>query len=172
MLTLCKEQVIARKLIQWQADEFVSRQPKGTKFIGEGAYRMVYRSEGNVYKIPYYLDGESLSANEYEYENWHRISKLEDFIINGARWSIPRSIQLFRFPEFGDFDGYHASVIVMPFVPGQKAIGACMDDCGVLEAWDCLEYDQANTYYGLVDISNDNVLLQEDGTRVLIDLQC
>ncbi len=144
--------------------------------IGEGTYRTAFLGEdGKVYKIPNGTYDEYVGENECEYRNYLRMKQLPDFNWEGNLWKLPAEMQLFKFPSFGEYVGpdrmYNLSVIVSTFVPGEP-FDKCLDNCGAEELHYCIEYDRANLYYAMFDLGHENVRVQPDGTRIMIDLQC
>jgi hypothetical protein len=175
MLTICRELELANDLMLYTYVD-IDKSKYSWKYINEGIYRAAYLGEdGNVYKIPTEVTPEYIGENRREYSNYLRIKELPVFNWKGNDWLIPESMQLFEFPEY-DYviEGRHEyglSVIVVPFING-NALNECIDECGASEIYECLEVDQAGTHYELYDVSCENVKVQPNGSRIIIDLQC
>jgi hypothetical protein len=173
--TLCKEKELASDLIKWYLNDCTGKKNYRWKWINSGSYRTAYLGpDGNVYKVPLEMHSEFIGENRSEYSNWMRIKDLV-FTWCGSSWITTKTMQLFEFPEYGDYCSdsgtlYNPSVIVMPYVSGIP-LDECLDGCGAKDIYHCLEIDQAGIYFGMFDISCDNVLVQPNGTRVIIDCQ-
>lgn len=138
--------------------------PEGFEYLGEGASRIAYRSltSGFVYKRHYYPDDDT---NEFEYMN---ILRIRDIPLKG--WRVP------------DATLYHIEgeqIIAMEFIEGGMDIHCQRSykfwnkecDCGkpfgicTADAW-----EQPEGKWHVEDLHIGNIILQEDGCRVLIDL--
>jgi len=160
---------IAEFGISW--DEYLEIEvPEGWAFLGEGAYRFAFRSpSGVVYKIEN-EDGEYERHNCREFENVQRCKE------------IP--IQGWRLPEAHLYTVNGRNVMAMEYVPGNKdrlchksfehhnaleQLYKCT--CGkpngrcTAEIW----YEVFETW-GIKDVHENNVHIEESGTRVLIDV--
>ncbi len=148
--------------------------PEGWEFIGDGAYRWAFRSpSGVVYKLEN-EDGEFEGHNCREFENIQRC-KL-----------IP--VQGWRVPEASVYKAGGRNIIAMEYIPGGVNDKMCQKSfeqnsynkrsgrkykctCGkprgrcTAEVW----YDIREAW-DIEDIHTGNIRVEEDGTRVLIDV--
>ncbi len=141
------------------------------KWLGEGSYRTCYLRNNVVYKLDIDL-GEG--ANESEYNNWKRICELEPFSWCDRKWLVPK-MRFFKFPKLGSYGRpgykYNPSVIAMPLYRGEDW-EECEDGCGGTSSYHCLEYTAVCEYFDLHDLTDCNVAVQPDGTRIMLDLGC
>jgi hypothetical protein len=176
MQTICREQELASDLIGKIFNG--SRARHKWKYLDAGSYRFAYRGEdGNVYKIPLTTFEDHIGENEREINNYERLRSLSPMHYGSRIWTVA-PMQLFTFPEFGDFSAggrlYHLSAIVMPYVSG-KAWTTCDDKCGMNvegSSINCAEHFAACEYFDLFDLAYENVRVQRNGNRVIIDVQC
>lgn len=133
--------------------------PKGWEFLGKGSFRSVWRSpEGVAYKVNHSTyDYQS----EREVENLQRAWKREPF--KGC-----------RLPRFDRFDIDDEVVVAQEAVDGptlyRYAYGE--SDTGYRSVDSDDLYGMLNTlseYYGIADMHDENVLVDEEGLLVPVD---
>lgn len=148
--------------------------PEGWEFLGEGAYRCAFRSpSGVVYKIEN-EDGEYEGHNCREFEN---IKRLKQIPVQG--WRVPEATiycidgqnviamefiaggdddilcqKSFEYQSYNKFLGRKYSCTCGK--PNGRCVGEIWGD--ILEAW------------GIADVHKGNIRIEENGTRVLIDV--
>jgi len=134
--------------------------PDGWSFAGEGATRVaVISPDGIVYKVELSPDG----SNSNEYMNIQRIKKLPP--IKG--WEIADA-SLYILDNF-------KSVIAMEYIEGSDDI-----ECGsylgpefkcTCKMKPCVAYvwEVTARLWGVWDLTSDNIRVQPDGTRIVID---
>jgi len=141
----------------WSQNEF----PEEWFYIGEGVQRLVLISpDGVIYKKE--KPGEH-DTNTEEYINY---LKARNIPIKG--WRVPKT-SLYTI-------GYE-SIIAMEYVEGKQDIecqrygrGYNLDcTCGQTPctAW---EWEKPQTIWDMIDLSESNILVEPDGTRVIIDI--
>ncbi|QZE11353.1 hypothetical protein SEA_FORREST_250 [Streptomyces phage Forrest] len=157
----------ARIIALWEfdeVDEYEYQPPDGFEYIGEGASRIAFRSlaTGVVYKRHYYSDDDT---NEFEYKAIERIKRIP---LKG--WRVPDAT-LYVVEE--------QQIIAMEFVEGGmdvhcqrsysfwnkpcncgKPLGMCS-----AEAW-----EQPQGKWRVSDLHVGNIVIDDNGIRVLIDL--
>ncbi|QOI67619.1 serine/threonine kinase [Streptomyces phage Beuffert] len=141
----------------WSNNEF----PEGWFYEGEGVQRLVLLSpDGVIYKKE--KPGEH-DSNVEEYINYLRISNIPI-----KNWRVPRT-SLYTI-------GYER-IIAMEYVDGRfdtecrrYGVGYNAEcTCGKVPctAW---EWEKPTTLWDIIDLSETNILIEDDGTRVLIDI--
>ncbi|AXH49360.1 hypothetical protein HWB76_gp040 [Streptomyces phage Blueeyedbeauty] len=141
----------------WNDNEF----PEGWYYLGEGAQRLVLLSpDGVVYKKE--KPGEH-QVNEDEFVNYFKASR------------IP--VKNWRVPKTGLYVIGFEPVIAMEYVEGKYDIECRRYGVGFNEGCTCLqtpctawEWEKPTTLWDIIDLSETNILIEEDGTRVLIDI--
>jgi hypothetical protein len=148
--------------------------PEGWEFLGDGAYRYAFRSpSGVVYKIEN-EDGEYEGHNNREFENIQRCK-----LIPVQGWRVPEATV------------YHVNghdVIAMEYIAGGESDILCQKSfeyrtynrlsgrkykctCGkpkgrcIAEVW-----HDISEAWDIEDIHTGNIRIEENGTRVLIDV--
>lgn len=135
--------------------------PDGWFDVGEGSSRNAYISpDGVVYKVEQRPDG----SNSLEYMNYLKIQEAGPL----SGWAVPET-SLYILSE-------SKAVIAMEYIEGVDDI-----ECEANTAPDfkctchrkpCVayEWEVAHHFWGVVDLSYENIRVMPDGTRVLIDL--
>lgn len=157
----------ARIVAEWnfeEWDEYEYVPPEGFEYLGEGASRVALRSieTGVVYKRHYYPESKE---NEWEYINIQRIKK------------IP--IKGWRVPDASLFTVGKEQVIAMEFVAGgmdvycQRSYRSWNKPCNCGKPSGCCSaeaWEQPEGMWGIEDIHVGNIVIDDDGIRVLIDI--
>lgn len=134
--------------------------PDGWDFISEGSQRTVYISPDNViYKVEL---PKAQGANELEFINLERIRKLGPL----SGWDIPDA-ELYVIDRC-------KTVIAMEWVEGEfdthcqswKSNYPC--DCGRFPCI-AIEWEMATEIWGVHDMTEENIIVTPDGTRMLVD---
>ncbi|AXG66321.1 hypothetical protein SEA_ANNADREAMY_241 [Streptomyces phage Annadreamy] len=141
----------------WDSNGF----PEGWYYEGEGAQRLVLLSpDGVIYKKE--KPGEH-QVNVDEYLNYLRTRK-----VPVKNWRVPRT-SLYTI-------GYE-SVIAMEYVEGKFDIECQRYGKGYNQECSCnqtpctaWEWEKPTTLWDIIDLSETNILIEDDGTRVLIDI--
>lgn len=137
----------------------VRQLPNGWKFLAQGSYRKAFLSpSGVVYKRQH---APHLTSNREEYDNVRRIQSIP---LDG--WRVPDT-------ELYSVGG--EDIIAMEFVNGENDPycdadwGGC--DCGKPDGKCVTEHWQAPIdSWSMYDLSSDNVIVDDNGVRVLIDV--
>lgn len=153
----------AKTIAEWEFEQdeyFDWIPPEGFTYIGEGSDRIVFVSDetGVIYKRQ--LDYNS--ANSIE---WDNLQRLKEIPIEG--WELPEAY-LFHVSE--------EPIMAMEFVDG-RSDGDCM------RTWDhdglctcnqtvciALIWELPRQKWGIFDLHEDNMIVRNDGIRVLIDI--
>lgn len=126
--------------------------PEGWKYINKGCDRSAWLSpSGVVYKVEH--------RSTYSSQNESEASRLKEV------WKRP-PIEGCRFPKFDIFTVGDEIVIAMEMIDGPRLADYKGPDYDDLH---CLMYDLEDKY-GLCDVHDENVLVDEDGILVLVDL--
>lgn len=156
MLGCMEDAIIASKI---DKDE----PPEGWEWIGEGSSREAFLSPaGIVYKVDVFRN----SGNLDEYENYLRVKKMPPL----KGWEIP---EMFLY-KLDDNAGEVMAVEYVEGVPddGCDSINGFACDCSSRND-QCVSYlwQVAGKYWDLFDLYEGNIILRDDGIRVLIDLE-
>jgi hypothetical protein len=134
--------------------------PEGWSYLGHGEERVVYLSPDNVV---YKLDNES-GANMLEYFNICMIQTTNPL----ANWRVPEAT-LYKLNKF-------TQVIAMEYIDGQKPVmcgsvmtKSCVCTCNEFPCQG-IEWEAVSVLWGVTDLNDDNVLITNDGTKVLVDV--
>lgn len=138
--------------------------PHEWRYIGKGTYRKVYLSPSNViYKREIIARGDGPAGNVAEFRNFS----------NAVR--IP--VQGWRIPSFAIFFCDSKPVIAMEYITGRLTEWTFCDPYGdgycecKMPYGTCTNMiaEDANSYWGLCDVTHENFIIEDDGTIVLID---
>lgn len=157
----------ARIVAEWnfeEWDEYEYVPPEGFEYIGEGASRVALRSieTGVVYKRHYYPES---GENAWEYKNIQRIKQIP---LKG--WRVP-DVSLFKIGK--------EEVIAMEYIQGgmdvycQRSYSSWNKPCNCGKPAGCCSaetWEQPKGKWGIDDIHVGNIVIDDDGIRVLIDL--
>lgn len=128
--------------------------PLGWKFIASGSARSVWRSpEGVAYKVVHDARWGSQNTSEVDHlkEAWSR--------------KVPEGCRL---PKFSSFDVGDELVVVMEAVNGPRLYDYVTEYGNSEDDY----YDRMNlceTRFGLIDMHDENVVIDEDGLLVPVD---
>ena len=148
-----------------ECDTLYNECPDGWEYVGAGTFRQVFRApSGVVYKKEIIPRGNNGAGNRSEYKNLCNIRE-----IPVAGWRIP------DFELYVTEDGM--PIIAMEFIDGAFEEEAYCDPYGdgfcecSRSGGECVNVllEIPAAHWGLTDVHNENVLVEEDGTRVLID---
>jgi hypothetical protein len=141
--------------------------PEGWEVLGEGAYRVAFRSPSGVVYKRENEDGKYYGHNCREWENIQRLKRIP---VQG--WRVPEST-LYSVKVSGP----EVSIIAMEYVSGESDVHCytvwgdkhpctCGSPSGRCTAEVWLDMREA---WGIGDVHTGNIRVEEDGTRVLID---
>ncbi|HEY6021294.1 MAG TPA: hypothetical protein VIY48_15735 [Candidatus Paceibacterota bacterium] len=128
--------------------------PLGWEFIATGSARSVWRSpEGIAYKVAH--------TARRDYQNTDEVDHLKEAWSKGA----PEGCRL---PKFSSFDVYDELVVVMEAINGPRLYDYVNEHGNDGEDY----YDRmglCETRFGLIDMHDENVVIDENGLLVPVD---
>jgi len=150
----------ARFILEWvkrsRGEYGVSAEaPEGWEYIGRGSFRSVWRSpEGVAYKVNHHdRDSQSLSEIQNLRQAWRK--------------KAPKGCRL---PRFAEYRPAGEVVVAMEVIKG-KTLLAKYGYPGYLNHHRD-EYRSIGSAYGLSDMHEGNVMIDEDGLLVPVDFGC
>lgn len=152
----------AREISQW--DVFDTDAPEGWKIIGAGSFRKSYLSpSGVVYK---------LQKSDYSSDNADEYMNIQDCQLTPVPgWRVPKASL---------YSPLGKPIIAMEYIEGEfdmepRCQGWDLETCDVGECTDegrCIFeiWGDATKAWGIYDMHEENVIVDQNGTRVLIDV--